>query len=81
MDEAGKPGEEHLDPWEFGWISQEVRQETGVCVDMLWLCLKAQSSEAETKECGIIHKPETISNIKTEHRALLNFPLIIRYQL
>lgn len=62
MDEAGKPGEEHLDPWEFGWISQEERPETGVCVDMLFLCLKDQSSEAETKEYGIIHKPETISN-------------------
>lgn len=60
MDKAGKPGKEHQDPWEFGCISQE--EETGVCVDMLCLCLKAQSSEAETKEYGIIHKPETISN-------------------
>lgn len=55
--------------------------ETGVCVDMLWLCLKAQSSKAETKEYGRIHKPETISTIKTEHRALLTFPLIIRCRL
>jgi predicted DNA binding protein len=56
-------------------------RETGVYVDMLCLCLKDQSSEAETKEYGIIHKPETISNNSTEHRALLTFPLIIRYRL